>query len=828
LLVTIFESMSVIFKINSLRCGLKGLGVIFCGAMILSGNSAIAQIAPDATLPNNSSVKTIDNINVIDGGTQAASNLFHSFKEFSVTAGTTAYFNNGANIQNIISRVTGSNISNIDGIIRGNGAANLFLINPNGIIFGNNAELNIGGSFIASTASSLNFADGSKFSAADIQPQLLLTVSVPIGLQFGKTASPIRNQSQASPHAATNGLRKPVGLKVQTGKTLALIGGDVILDGGNLTAPGGRIELLSVAGDSKVSLRPTLQGWVFGSEDVQNFQNIQVLERTAIPSNVDTSGEGGGNIKVQGNRILFTGASSISNITQGSDSGGNLTVNAKESVELIGNGTPLITGTDSVGNAGELTITTKNLIIKNGAQVVTYSNGLGSSGPLTVNASDSVELIGGYYFILPNTNSNAFISSAILSSAFDAGNAGEITVNTARLNIQGGAKISTDSPGKYLSVSNEYIPAIGKSGNLTVNAKDSVEITGAEKKGFPVSGLFTSTKGSGDAGNLLINTGVLIVRDRATVNVSSEFEKISVNPSSNVSYLGSAGNLEIQAGSIILDNQGKLTAETDLGKGGDINLIVEKLLILRRNSQISTSAGKTQALGDGGNISINAPNGFIVAKQGENSDITANAFTGTGGRIEINVANIFGITPRSREKLIAVLGTSDPVELNPQLLPTNDITAISQSSPTLNGQVNINILDVDPNRGLVQLPRERSEPKLAQSCDRQNGPNQSKFTITGRSGLPTSPKEYLRGNNVYVDWISLPTVEKIEDVHLNRQQQTSLTSTTHSPTSVKTPTRIIEAQGWIIDTDGSVVLVEKPPTATAQSNPLFTPVHCNT
>ncbi len=825
-LASIFKSMCVIFITNTLRCTLKGLGVICCGAIVLSGNSAIAQIAPDATLPNNSSVKTINNISIIDGGTQARSNLFHSFKEFSIITGTNAYFNNNANIQNIISRVTGSKISNIDGIIRANGAANLFFINPNGIIFGNNAELNIGGSFIASTASSFNFADGSKYSATDIQPQLLLTVSVPIGLQFGKTANPIRLASQASPDGTTNSLGYPVGLKVRTAKTLALIGGDVILDGGNLTAPGGRIELLSVAGDSKVSLQPDQQGWVFGSEDVQNFQNIQVFERTAIPSNVDASGEGGGNIEVQGNRILITGGSNIVNTTLGSYSGGNLTVNAIAVVELIGSGTPLITGTESVGNAGDLTITTKNLIIKNGAQVQAYSNGLGSSGRITVNASDSVELIGGYSFISPNINSNAFIPSQIANIAYNAGNAGEITVNTGRLNIQGGANISTSSPGVYLFPSNEYIPAAGKSGNLTVNALDFVKLTGAGKNGSIGSGLFTSTNGSGDAGNLLINTGQLIVTDRARVNVSSQFEQEIFNPSSNVSNPGSAGNLEIQARSIILD-QGKLTSGSDLGKGGDINLIVEKLLILRHNSQISTSAGKTQGNGDGGNITINAPNGFIVTKERENSDITANAYDGTGGKIKINAAGIFGITPRSREDLAIILGTSDPVKLDPQLLPTNDITAISQANPILKGQVNINTLYVDPNRGLAQLPREPSEPKLAQSCYSRRSPNQSKFTITGRSGLAVSPKDYLQSDNVYADWISLPTVQKIGDVRLNTQKQVPLTNTTHSSHFANIPTQIIEAQGWIIDTDGSVVLVEEPPTATPR-NSLFTPLHCNT
>ncbi len=156
-------------------------GAISLGCL-LSSESAIAQISSDDILPTN--VNRSGNVLEITGGATAGTNLFHSFREFSVPTGDTAYFNNALNIQNIISRVTGSAISDIDGTLKANGTASLYLINPNGIIFGPNASLDIGGSFVASTASSIKFADGTEFSAVNPSAPPLLTISVPIGLQF--------------------------------------------------------------------------------------------------------------------------------------------------------------------------------------------------------------------------------------------------------------------------------------------------------------------------------------------------------------------------------------------------------------------------------------------------------------------------------------------------------------------------------------------------------------------------------------------------------------------------------------------------------------------
>ncbi|WP_375510047.1 filamentous hemagglutinin N-terminal domain-containing protein [uncultured Nostoc sp.] len=769
----------------------------------------LAQIQKDGTLGSESSIitpKLIDGqpIDQIDGGAVRGTNLFHSFEQFSVSAGRTAHFNNAINIQNIISRVSGNSISNIDGILKANGTANLFLINPNGIIFGPNASLNIGGSFVASTASSLNFADGTKFNATSPQTTPLLTVSVPIGLQFGATAAPIRNQSQAKPDGAINNFGQGVGLQVQQGKTLALIGGDITLEGGNVTAKDGRVELGSVTNNSLVSLSPTNQGWAFGYEGVQDFQNVELIQLNKIRSIVDAHGEGGGNIHVQGRLVRVAGSLLVVD-PSGGQSAGDLTVNASESV-VVEQDAQLLAQSFSTGNSGNINVTTKNLVVRDGAQLY---------GQLTINASDSVELIGGTSIPVLQDGSD-LISSGLFSATYSDKNAGSITINTGKLRIQGGARISTSSEGIYKYISNELTPAnTGKAGNLTVNASESVELIGTSPNGSRLSGLFSGTEGPGDGGNLTLTTGQLIIKDGAAITVSSQARKnvIYIGDSNN---LGKAGDLNITARSILLDNKGKLTSNTESGKGGNITLQVQNLLLMRRESKITTDAGKTGLGGDGGNIIINAPNGFIVAPPFGNSDITANAFSGSGGKITISAKNIFGFVPRTR----ADVERLDPEEINPNNLPTSDITAFSQQNPLLNGTVQINSPDADPSKGLVELPVKLvdASQQITAGCNSGVKIARSSFIATGRGGLAPDPTEPLMADAMLADWITLsPESQNRADGIQKRavvQAQRNTGKKSEKVNFVNEPTQIVEAQGWVIDANGKVVLVAQVPTAS--------------
>ena len=142
-----------------------------------------AQLIPDNTLGKESSlVNSINSLeDRIDGGAIRGTNLFHSFQEFSIGNARSVYFSNPSQIQNILTRVTGNNQSQILGKLGVMGNANLFLINPKGIIFGKDASLDINGSFVGSTASFIDFIDGTEFSAVAADKPFL-TISTPLGL----------------------------------------------------------------------------------------------------------------------------------------------------------------------------------------------------------------------------------------------------------------------------------------------------------------------------------------------------------------------------------------------------------------------------------------------------------------------------------------------------------------------------------------------------------------------------------------------------------------------------------------------------------------------
>jgi filamentous hemagglutinin family protein len=249
---------------SGLRFALIALGVI--SSLQEPGNLAMAQtspVVPDETLtPDERSlvVPFVPSIDIITGGAIRNSNLFHSFQTFNVEAGHGVYFFDPGNIQNIFSRVTGSSRSEIFGTIgtiqNNNGFlaptnANLFLINPNGIVFGPGANLNLAGSFVATTASGIQFGNQGSFSAINPTTPDLLTVN-PSAFLFNQIApQPIVVRSTVLDFSQPENLAF---LRVNPNRSLLLVGGDVQLDAGLLSANRSRLELAGVAGSGTIGL----------------------------------------------------------------------------------------------------------------------------------------------------------------------------------------------------------------------------------------------------------------------------------------------------------------------------------------------------------------------------------------------------------------------------------------------------------------------------------------------------------------------------------------------------------------------------------------------
>lgn len=660
----------------------------------LAADRALAQIVPDATLPQNSIVTPNGSVFTIDGGTTAGTNLFHSFDDFSVPTGSEAFFNNTVSIDNIITRVTGSRLSDIDGTLSANGTANLILLNPNGIQFGSNASLDIGGSFLGSTADSLTFADGTIFSASNPQTSPVLTVSVPVGLQFSGSVGSIevtnsghqidRFDDSSAIFSPFTGNINPGGLRVPVGETLALVGGEVNLNGGVLVADSGRIELGAVStGTVALETPPVgIGGWMLNYESISDFQDV----RLASESLADASGIGGGSVGIAGANVSMVERSLVLISHQGAQPSESVTVNAAESVLLDGSFPlrPIFTGivVQNLADAdsGDIRVSTPRYTAQGAGAIISSSFNTGNGSSILLEASDFVQLL---------DSRGAFNSGIILAHAAAQGDAGNITISTARLTGFNGGGVGTQTFGS------------GDAGDLNVFSSEFVELTGIVPNS-PLVTILASTSGAeGNAGTLYIETERLSVRDGANIFVSTgasgsagtltieasevEVSGVSSQGSMNInggqSVLGAgaqiqpepvraffglpdaptgetgnviintrrltvsdgglvtvahegpanAGNLLVNADTIRLNDEGQIEAIAASGTGGNITLNADSIR-LRDESAIASEAG---GIGGGGNVTISADRLNVF----NNSTIAASTTGGDGGNVTIDTGS---------------------------------------------------------------------------------------------------------------------------------------------------------------------------------------------
>jgi len=663
---------------------------LFCAFLLLFPFPAIAQIIPDNSLGAESSRTVPDTINNlpsdrIEGGATRGVNLFHSLQQFNVGEGRGAYFANPNGIANIFTRVTGGNHSNILGVLGVQGNANLFLLNPKGIVFGPQARLDLRGSFLASSAESVVFDNSYQFSSSNPQSIPLLNVNIPIGLNFRQNPGKIINASAAP--ALTIAQLPPgipqifnnIGLAVEPGQTLALVGGDIELNQGNVTASTGQILLGSVVSPGMVGLGITPFGLSLNYDKIFNFGNIQITNGSLI----DTSGIGGGKIDIRGGNVNLNngriyaltlgnidgrdldinaqqfraqGGTQISTLTVGSGAGGAINIRATDSVEAIGLGLEtyrvfgirylvsgsfnpfdprmlLISGTTGIGNAGNITIDTGRLLMENGTALASATFGTGNAGNITLRVRDFDQV-------------GSVINSGTLTGSKGAG--GNISFEGERLTVRDNAAL--------ISITRDR----GSSGNINIKASESVEVL-RTPAGSPGPTLMASSAVGvdGEAGDINIDTKRLIISEGGGIGLASG--SIVNNQLLNTTG-GRGGNLTVRASeSVTIEgisgvlangsrNPSFIAADANAAnRGGSMN-ISTPLLTLRGGGVISTAslgkgdagsitidAGRVEVIGNGGQGDFNSQiqTSVGIASRVRNPNATAN-----GGSLNLNVGQL--------------------------------------------------------------------------------------------------------------------------------------------------------------------------------------------
>ena len=594
---------------------LHSSALILFATIVSQTNSVFAQasndVVPDNTLGAESSVvnSTDKNSDRIDGGALRGQNLFHSFQEFNVGEGREVYFANPDAVDNIFSRVTGSNVSNILGTLGVDGAANLYLVNPNGIFFGEKSSLDVQGSFTATTADAIEFGEGGFFSAVE-SGESLLTISVPLGLQFGSTPGSIVNRSFVEDSTG-----EFVGLQVPTGENLTLVGGEIRFEAGEATARGGNINIggLNTAG-------------TIGLDDSGSLSFPEDVTKADVTlsnfAEIDVTGTGKGSVTIDAQNVNIEagefGSSSIrAGITADSISSdaqaGNISINVTDNLTI--NDSSILNQVDlaAIGNAGNVMIKTQDISLKNGGEISTSTFGEGNSGDISITADNEMSLDTRSY-IFNNVNSEA------------VGKAGQIEITTGSLSVTNGSQI------------NSLIRGQGNAGDITIQATNAATFDGVDSNDNNSSVSSTvEAGGTGDAGDINITAGSLSLINGGEVDARVRSASDSL-PGGN----GQGGNININVGNTLTIAEGntpRIVASLGTGakgKAGDLNIQADDLVV-RDGGQINSS---TFGKGNSGDISITVDNRITLVDSVIVNNVQDSDAVGKAGKIKITTGSL--------------------------------------------------------------------------------------------------------------------------------------------------------------------------------------------
>ena len=613
---------------------------------------AYAQVTPSPITSSGLNTQVSGPINLpagkvqydITGGTRPNNglNLFHSFGELGVPTNNIANFFNDSGLQtsNILSRVTGGNPSNIFGTLQttGFGSANLFLMNPAGIVFGPNATLNVGGSVNFTTADYLRLTDGARFHAVPNSQDTLLS------------AAPVAAFGFLGTNPAAIVVEGSI-LSVPPGESISFIGGNISISAGapenngpqaaRLSAPGGQIRLASVASQGEV-LNPTLDS----AANINN-QTFSSMGAITVSGNatIDVSGDTGGSVKIRSGQLVIEDAIiSADTVNAGASVAIDIQVQGDVSIADTRGASAITARTTGAGDAGEVRISSTNFQATSTSEEIfslldTHTSGTGRGGNVSITA-DNVIVAG-----LAGTNAFFFIDSGTGGS----GRGGDVTITAASIDLDH----TTISTGDFLAINTLEDPSTvsGSAGNIQITG-NSLQV----KDAILNTGAFASSSGTQKAGDITINghdvnmhnvdIGLFGPAQGGTVRINADrfitdFTSIETDTTS-----GPGGGIVLTAPIVELTNGSSLISNTfGDGPAGDIVVTANDhvslfgitgenpLAIFRPTGLFSNAFG---TLGNAGNIIVNTPRLEMV--QGRIN--TSTASSGHGGNVIINADNI--------------------------------------------------------------------------------------------------------------------------------------------------------------------------------------------
>jgi len=572
---------------------------------------AHAQITTDGTLGAVQSFSGVGSVIPANLGRQVGGNLFHSFGIFGIPSGGSASFAGPGSVANIISRVTGGQASFLDGRLQSQiPNANLFLVNPRGIVFGPNASLDLTGSFFASTAHYLKLADGTRFEAA-ATANPVLTAAAPAAFGFLGSAGPVNVRQANLQHPAAGG-------------SLSLVGGPVNVSGALLGTASGDLRIVATAGAGEVSLAGTpTPGTALAPVTIQRSNLVAASAFDAASGTVTPPGR----IVIRGGELVIA-ASLVQS--------GNLSAAAAPPLEVSAAGTLQVSSSvvesnaQDAGRGADIVLAGENVTIERATNVASWSSWTGGAGDIDIGARGGLRILA--------TPADAPGYSRVLNLAYGPGPGGATRLGGDTVTVEASSvEHYTEGPGEVgpmalrgrvvelltgAFLGNYNVPgSTGRPGSIDVAATERVRLAGVDWTGFRTN-VLTQTYSAHDAGPIRIAAPVV------------ELANASIGSAGNFAGVGASGAITLAGSTRVVLTDGAFVggATGNVRRGGDVRVDAGDVILSAGGNLEANSRGTGRA----GDVVVNAAGTLVVADGGgiENNSLGA----GRAGDVLVDVA----------------------------------------------------------------------------------------------------------------------------------------------------------------------------------------------